>query len=450
MLRNIDVDKIFSVSRTLGYSQCEIFAEVSFETAMNIQARQEKTQTNTIAGIAIRCFSGKKSRLVFTGQFQTKAILELLTQGRAGGNALPTPTHLPTKFRQRIMAICKPQSQKTGLLSRLARNTWAYSSEIRNPLFEYRDKIRFFSVVKNDTPLINAVEESASVNVSWTIQQYGNWPIFRGTVCRNSIDALCSDLQNKNPFHGMIQRSLDLANPWPAPRGEMPVLWSSLALSKLILKFLRSFEGDVVLDNASFLTNVALPLDLNFSLQDKPDVQKLPYDNEGSPRRAMVFLHQGKPKGLACDYRTAEQMNVPSTGHCRRESFQNTPTVGFWSPELITKNTTDNLVKGIKGGLSVGDVEVHRHHPSESHISLKLKSLSLIHHGEIGEAVEPVDLEIDLLQLLGTLKTFSTHKEIHGLICDKGRQNFITELATPEALSEALQIPGRVPMSHYW
>ena len=135
-------------------------------------------------------------------------------------------------------------------------------------------------------------------------------------------------------FQTAVRNSIVSNSRWPVPSGDIPVLWSPRALAKLFLQFLRAFEGDMVLGNLSFLTSLPFPLELPFQVEDSPDPANIPCDHEGSPTRQVTLFNEGRPKALACNNSIAEQLAVSSTGHCRRESFQSTPTVGFWNPRI--------------------------------------------------------------------------------------------------------------------
>jgi predicted Zn-dependent protease len=278
-------------------------------------------------------------------------------------------------------------------------------------------------------------------------------PFARG-YARISLHLFFEDLKRRNPFQEAARRARRLKNPWPAPYGEIPVLWSAPAMAKLCLQFLRGFEGDLVLRNLSFLGELPLPLKLPFYVEDRADNIPNRCDHEGSPTRSVLVFKEGRPKALAVDKRLASELAVRSTGHCRRESFQSAPTIGFWTPrlrpELGQERPGSQLMEELQWGISVQDLEVLHFHPQTAEIRLRLTQLFLVHHGAEGESIAPVELSMNLIDLLQSLSGFSDDSRTEGFHVTKNQQRFLTEVTTPSALSHPISIPGSVPASHYW
>ncbi len=212
---------------------------------------------------------------------------------------------------------------------------------------------------------------------------------------------------------------------------------------------MRGFEGDLVAGNHSLLSSLALPLALNFSIADSPESPPSDY-HEGSLRREVQLFDDGMPQAVATTRQVAEMLDTTPTGHCRRESFRDLPTVGFWNPRLKPKLSYDSLLDKVEWGISVRDVEVIRFSPRTSEIELELRENLLVHHGAEGEPVAPIRLEMKLGELLGSLEAFSATPETVGVMMRKHGQEFLTEVTTPSAVSSPLLLRGQVPLSHYW
>lgn len=457
MLERIDIDKVFSAARSRGYTIAEIYAETSYRSTVDIHAvsirgriighhegKIEDVRLTTTGGIALRLSDGRMTRQLATNTISTRALLQLL--GDAAADSAPREAALqPEEFPFGGM------QEKVRALGHVSRAVLGMEGDgVKLPRFQYRDTVKYFEVVTSSGLTTQGREEAVEAAALWALEKDGKLHHFRHETFADQIEKTLSDFTKRNPFQRRIENSIGLLSPWPAPQGNIPVLWSPRALSKLVLQFLRGFEGDLVLGNLSFLTELALPLSLPFSVYDTPDTGRLPCDNEGSPRRKVAVFQEGRPKALACNNSVAEELQVPSTGHCRRESLYAAPTVGFWNPVLHAPQASGDLLLGMDWGISVRDLDVVRFHPTSGDIELKLTEALLVHHGEEGEWIAPVTISVNLLDLLQGLQQFGEHSETTGLQCAKRQQKFITEVSTPAAMSEPLPIPGDVPLNNYW
>jgi predicted Zn-dependent protease len=441
MLKEIDLEKIFKVARQLGFSFCDLYAERSGHTRLNIQGRIEAVRVFNTGGLSLRAFDGKILRHFSTSHPSTEALLEQMT----GHYVLRRPLPPVATISSALAAKEKIESLKL-----VSRGTWNDFGGARCQTFSYEDRVTEFEVASQNGDQSHGREESASLVLQWMIQGANRRIPLRSERHRSSIAALLNELKTENPFRTQIKRSLNLANPWPSPSGEMPVLLSARAFAKICLHFLRAFEGDLFLGNLSFLGEMVPPFPVHFSALDRPGAGAAPCDHEGSPRRHVPLLKKGRPKGLACNRWVADQLSVKSTGHCRRQSYEMPPTVALWNPEIIGETTTKNPLTDLEWGLSVHDLEVLKFNPLTAEITLRLGEIALVHHGEEGEVVEPVTLVTHLFSLLGQMKRFSETSEPVGLRQAKQGQELVTEISAPQALADSLKIPGEVPLSHYW
>ena len=236
------------------------------------------------------------------------------------------------------------------------------------------------------------------------------------------------------------------AKPWPMPSGNLPVHWSAEAMGKTLLPFIRAFEGDLVLGELSFLNKASLPLETALQIAESSSGT----DHEGIAHQPFTFFRKGQPTRLACDESTAKHFEVAPTGHCRRQSYRDKPTVGFWHPVVGSEAAEANLLQRMDRGIHVTDVEVLSFQPATGEIALNLKDCRLVHQGELGEALESTRLDTSLLQLIPSMKAFSQTQATTVMPIRKQKQSFLTQITAPEALSPELMIPGTVPSNQYW
>ncbi len=302
---------------------------------------------------------------------------------------------------------------------------------------------RTYSVTRLSEETKQGTEETAELRAEWKV---GNAPYFWERA-RASLAGLAQETAAPDGLAASVRASLTPTTRWPAPMGEVPILWSARAVGRLQLLFLQAFEGDRVLGGMSFLSELSLPVALRFTVVDRPPIQA---DHEGSTRKQMILFKKGKPTGLACNTRVAHELDVAPTGHARRASFDSPATIGFWHPHLEGDALSDGLLAQMDRGISVKDLEVEAFNPATGQVSLKLTRAYLVHQGCEGELMEPVRLSMPLLTILESFQNFERVSETTGIAVGKAHQKMFTELTAPAALSAPIPFPGSVPAGHYW
>ena len=443
MLEQVDLDLIFGTAHKRGFIDCEVYAETRFHTEVTVRGRLDQTRCLTTGGVAITLFDGWSTRCLSSSDVSTAAILALLTgERRVYSEANETRNLVPAPFAD--------MKEKVALLTASVRAAWAEEEELGSPSARFDGIVRHFEVVDTKGNRSEGCEEEAACSSSFTTQIAGKPASFTHDFSLPSIDRFFDELRTRNRLAERVRRALRIRTPWPAPRGELPVVWSARATAKLCLQFLRAFEGDLVLRNLSFLNETSLPLELAFGLEERAPGGDGRCDHEGSRLRPGSIFRCGRPTALACDNRIAAELSVPTTGHCRRQSFETPSTIGFWSPRLVPSATEPSLLDGLARGLSVHDFDVIRFNPASGEIRLRLSDVFLVHHGEEGEAVAPIEITMELPDLLQRLERFSALEESQGFFIHKGQQRFLTEVTAPASLSRPIAIPGSVPLANYW
>ncbi len=439
MLERIDMERIRRVLRHLGFESWEIYAETRTVTRVTAEDRLIATRSATTAGLSLRVSGVGGTRQFSTCRLDTEGILAALSETEAP--AAPTTLAEP--------AALEAMETKSQRLNQLVRGTWIDSEGVRLHQLCFDSELRDFETVGPDGIIARGQEEWAGATAEWTVDREGKPVAAREELWASSLDTFLEIWEQRNPFRARTHRLLRQTNPWPAPQGEVPVYWSSAAIGRLSHLFLRAFEGDLVLDNLSFLTDVALPLSLPFSLTETVPAEGS-FDHEGAPRRAVPLFREGQPRSLACNRRVAEAMSVASTGHCRRQSYLHPPQVGLWHPVLTGNKVVPSPLSQLSWGLGIGDFAVESFDPSTGDAVLLLTDARLIHQGELGEAIEVLRWSTNVLTLLGSISSFCDTPETFGFPILKKGSRWVIQLSAPSAISPALHIPGAVPPSHYW
>jgi predicted Zn-dependent protease len=436
VLEQIDLEKVFRAARQKGFSSCEIFVESFVRSQVELRQRLPSVRLFHSQGLSLRASTGSTAAHLSTTHVSTEGALALLSGTLLDGNSSESPISQPSP--QEI-------AQKRDALLQFARK--ASLPEISALLPSYEDRLREFEVAREDGFQAQGTEEEASFTARWQWQRKGETLWEEASFARASIAEFWKSWEAEIPLLDEITRSLRTAAEWPVPQGNIPILWSSKSLSKILLTFFRAFEGDFVLRNLSFLNDLPSALQLHFGVRES---EAPLIDNEGSEVRDLLLFENGQAKAFACDRFTASQLQLSPTGHSRRSSFENAPTVGLWSPCVLPENLDPQLESRFDQGLWVKDVKILQAHPASSKVLLELSDAVLVHHGERGETVEKIQFDLDLLDFLPTLQTFSASPQRWGFHCIKQQQRLLVQVQTAAALSETFSLPGTVPPSYYW
>lgn len=447
----LNLDTIFSAARSHGFLSTEIYLECSFHNDAQIADRITHSQLAFTGGLSVRFQKDGRFYHTATSEISTGSLLDLLSHLSSNPIAPPVQAYMqgltPKITREFHSRIAAPHRKNIyERLSQISRHI-ELASKISWLEMGYQDRITCFERIVDGGALSAGEEEEASCVIRWK-SPLAAQPLSLQLI-QSTPDTLFCALESPDIIANVIN-SLQKIAYWPVPKGEIPILWSHQALARLLLPFVRAFEGDRVLEHSSFLTQVNLPLDLGFALIDNPNSARGNVDHEGAPIGTFCFFDSVKPRGLACNLEIASELQVQSTGHCRRPSFTAKPTVGFWNVHLEPKTTRENLLAELEKGIWVEDAHVLEAKNQPGQLDIRVTRGYLVHHGEVGEAIHPFHFQIDVATLLKSLSCFDTHKRSIGFPIQKSGSRFVTELSIPRALSEGIYIPGDVPMANYW
>ncbi len=438
MLERIDIDRIRRLLRLRGYERWEIYAEERTLTRTTAEGRFISTRLSSTSGVSIRVSGEAGTKQFSTSRLSTEGILDALDEGGgASSPSAPAPTN--------ALEFLEARSER---LTTLVRSTWPESEGLRLQQLSFDAEVREFETVGPEGNVSKGREEWAGGTAEWTVDRDGKLLPAREELWACGIDAFLESWAERNPFRACTERIRRQTNPWPAPAGDIPIYWSAGAVARLTHHLLRAFEGDLVLDELSFLSEAELPLPIPFSIFETAPEGTV--DHEGSPRRTLALLKEGRPRALACHNRAAAQLEVPSTGHCRRQSYLQPPQIGLWSPVVQGNEVVPSPLSQLTWGLGIGDFSVEAFDPSTGAITLLLTDARLIHQGELGEAVEVLRWETNLLKLLGSLSVLCDKPETFGFPLLKKGSRWVTSVTAPSAISRSVAVPGAVPPGHYW
>lgn len=435
MLDEAQLKKLFESAEALGFSDCEVYAESC------------KIVTSRFWGVTDQLHSGLKEGLAFSAVKEARRVRHLipgidlgLLSNRLGFELCGAKPRYET-------TNSVPLFEATASLLGTLRSAFASSNEkLENPYAQTSVSARSFWVARPGTPLQKGTDSNALLKASWTVASEA--PIrYHFARARHNARDLIQDLASAEGLGHAVKRSLQNATSWPAPDGEVPVLWSAPCAAKLQALFLKAFDAERVLSSRSFLSHLSLPAPFKFALEDVPLSTGHAWDHEGIPVRKMAIFRDGKPTALACTRQAAERLEVPPTGHAQRGAFDAPTQSSFWHPRVVGNTVQDALLPSMEWGVSVRDLEVLDFDPVSAETTLKLTHCFLVHQGQEGERMEPIVLQTSLLDLLASFSQFETKERTTGVL---GPQSSLVEITSSAILSTPFPLPGKVPLEHYW
>jgi predicted Zn-dependent protease len=443
MLEKLDLAFLFARLREEGYLQCHFYAERTFTTEFSTHERINHCRHFESGGLSVELFhEARKTWTTYrTNQFSTDAVLKLL-------QLPPNPEKHKPPFHEARLVISQ-LSQPIKKLQALIKKIQLETSLSRPVGIEFRERRQIYQSANSPEQIHTGETESGELKMDVCASHKGKSISFSHSLHSSHLNSLWEQIDQLVPLiHRRI--ALGASEKWPLPEGRLPVGWSHSSLAKLTDCFLRGFEGDLVLSQFSYLSQLSLPVNFPFQIFEKEASARAAIDHEGSPRKPLLIFDGKKPKFLATNNKIAREMAVPSTGHCRRATFDQPSTIGFWHPVLRGLSEKGCILELMKEGIWVEDILVQKLDITTGIAVLEFSQVNLVHQGEIGEAVEPFTWTLSIPELMGTLHHFSHDLRTTGIFHFKQKQRILTEYTTPAALSSELNLPGTVPKSHYW
>lgn len=434
MLKELDLRRIAKSLTAKGFRQFEVYAEQSRLTHAEYFDRADRVSLTSGGGISVRAIGREQVHYFSTTDFSTAGIISAIESKAERSHTHkkePTFVHSPQKF---------------VLLTEFYRSLFNPSHAVI-PTLAYEEEIRKFEVVSSEDEKVSfGGDERAQLRLQWYSPKEGRY--YHVPWYRRSIEGLLSDLSTESSLHQAFQSFLAPPIRWPIPSGEINAVWSSLATAKILLPLMRLCEADQNFGADNFWEkNEGLPS--WFSLSDTPD-EKGGCDYQGVPRAELKMVESGKLKRFACDRNLAFELNCTPTGHGRRERFNSPVGVGLWNARLDGPRNEEPLLEKMGNGIFVNDLDLIGWHPHQAVARVTLKDGRLVHHGELGEYLEPATVDLPLSSLLKAFTAMGPVYRTRGFRIFKPQGYHITEVSTPDLMTTSIPFAGTVPASHYW
>lgn len=135
--------------------------------------------------------------------------------------------------------------------------------------------------------------------------------------------------------HQILQRLDWSRENVPPPTGRVPVLFTSKAADMLWGTAQAALNGKRILEVASpWVERLGKPvMSPSLTLYQDPQAgpYSCPFDDEGTPTTALVFIQDGILQNFYCDRTTGKQLGINTTGNGFRPSFGSYPSPGLYN-----------------------------------------------------------------------------------------------------------------------
>ncbi len=430
MLNFLDIEKVFARARAQGHSRVELYLERDSVTTLRFEGKHYRTDKTRSSGSHLICGNEEGVKTYYFSDLCPESISEVLGPEEKG--LFTVDPRVPDS------GFARENHEKLLSLSR------KYEAFCPDFSMEYTQRRRDFAIVNSlgETSLSN--DEQLQLNASFSLgdQQFSQHDH------QTEIERFWKSSFNENQLLEKLKARFETQAKWPLPEGEVPILISSRALSKILLHLVRGLEADNLLLSRSFLNNENPSRKFCFSLLECP--RKDQKDQEGEKTKQFALIQEGKFTGLATNQSVAKELELPRTGHGRRMSYRCKPQIALYHSILVPKVTTPFTFQSLQKAIWIEDLEIDFFNSKTTFCKLHIPRSKLIHHGDFGENLEAWNWEISLLDLLESVSEFSNQETLHGFSTLKDSSVLPTQITCPDALSTGLPLPGSVPQAYYW
>jgi len=398
MLKNVDIEKVFSKALAYGGDLAEIFAEHSKVNAISHENhRIEKIVSGIDAGYGLRIVSGDHTIYGYTNNAGSLIDLaDTLSKSLKNAHSAEKNALLSEKFSYADNApseSAKNDIKRTiDLVTTAADVTWGFAKEIKQVQVNWRDTTRQTWIVNSCGLCVTDVKKDVIMVVFAIAEKNG--------IIQTGYE----------PAGGMVEtsyfvpeqmaksaaaRAVTMLGARVAPRGKMPVIISSQAGGTMVHEAVgHGLEADLACQGMSVYKN-KLGLKVASELVTIVDDATLPaqrgsfkYDDEGTPSKRTVLIENGILKTYMLDTMSGKKEGTSSTGNGRRESYRNRPIVRMTNTILAPgKTDPSSIISSVEKGLFVKKMGGGQVNTLNGDFVFEAQEAYLIKKGKIGEPV---------------------------------------------------------------
>jgi TldD protein len=363
-----DLHKILSVSLSKGGDFSEIFLEYRIYNVINMEEDIIKETAESIGlGLGIRVLSGEKTGYGYTSDLSFEKIKKaaLTAASITTSPSLKNVSNLTSsKIKHDFYPLLNPP-HKESLEKKISLVKRAYSAaqnsdlQIKKVKVSLQDQIQYLTVVNSEGLMISDIRPMLRlVCVAIAEKKDKREAGFYGGGGRVGIEYFAEELKPEEIGSKAAEEALNLLEAVEAPAGEVPVILAPGHSGVLIHEAVgHLLEADFNRRRTSIFWDkmgkrVGNP---QINIYDDPTIPHFRgsynIDDEGTIPQKILLIEKGAVKGLLQDRLSAKLMNMPLTGHGRRQDYTHIP-IPRMSNTYIDPGEFDpeEIIKSVKRG----------------------------------------------------------------------------------------------------
>lgn len=374
-----DISGILETALSKGGRFAEIFCEHRVRTSVHMEEDIIKETTESISrGLGIRVLAGDRTGFGFTNDPDRERIRSAALTAAAVASGRRTPAFPVARFRRirplpGIYGADRPAHTaalrtKIGLVKKTYDAARSFAPEIHKVAVSFRNSLQYVFIANSEGLEVRDVRPLVKLTCAAIAKKTGRQEIgFSGGGGRVGLDAFRTGRQAVEIGRDAAREAMILLDAVDAPAGDMPVVLSPGHSGVLIHEAVgHLLEADFNRKRTSIFWNkpgktVAAE---SVTIRDDPTIPffrgSYAVDDEGTPPRPTTLIEKGVVSGFLQDKLSARIMNLPLTGHGRRQDFGCYPLPrmansyierGEYAPEEILKSVARGFyVDRIQGG----------------------------------------------------------------------------------------------------
>ena len=413
-----DLHRILSISLSKGGDFSEIFLEHKIYNLINMEEDIIKETAESIGlGLGIRVLSGEKTGYGYTSDFSldrikktalTAASIAVSPSSKEASKLISSP------IKHNFYPILNPAhkeslEKKISLVKRAYLAAQNSDPKIKKVKVSLQDQIKHITIVNSEGLMISDIRPMIKlICVAIAEKKHKRESGFFGGGGRVGMEYFAAELKPEEIGSKAAEEALHLLEAVEAPAGELPVILAPGHSGVLIHEAVgHLLEADFNRKKTSIFWNkmgkrVGNP---QVNIYDDPTIPHFRgsynIDDEGTIPQKTLLIEKGVVKGLLQDRLSAKLMNMPLTGHGRRQDFTHIPIPrmsntyidrGEYDPEEILKSVRKGFFAEKYQGGQVED---------SGKFTFSVSSGHLVEYGKLTAPVKQATLignNIDILE----------------------------------------------------
>ncbi len=372
-----DLKKILSSALSLGGDFSEIFLEYGVYNFINMEEDIVKETAESVnLGLGVRVISGEKTGYGYSNDLRIEKIKNaaLTAAAIASGNPSSSPLRFHgLKYRHNFYRVEKPahlipMGKKLPLVREAYLAAQKFDKKIKKVKAAFQDSLQYVMIVNSEGIVARDVRPLVKLTCVAIAEKNGKREYgYFGGGGRVGVEYFSRTLTPRRVGEEAAREALLLLEAREAPAGEMPVVLSPGHSGVLIHEAVgHLLEADFNRKKTSvFWDKMGKKVGTHqVTIFDDPTIPasrgSYNIDDEGTVPQKTLLIEKGVVRGWLQDRLSAGIMNLPLTGHGRRQDFTCIPIPrmantyidrGEYAPEEIVKSVRKGFyVDRLQGG----------------------------------------------------------------------------------------------------